>query len=771
VAKKNSLVVVESVAKARTIEKFLGKGYTVRACLGHVRDLPKSALGVDVEHDFAPKYLVPKEKKDVVKALRDMARGAETVYLATDPDREGEAIAWHLVDTLGLEDRAIRRIEFHEVTRDAIQAALKSPRGIDSKRVDAQQARRILDRLVGFKLSPLLWSKVRPGLSAGRVQSVAVRLIVDREREIAAFVPVEYWTLEADLSKQGSQAKADRFRAMVVEREGKRLQVEVGADGTDQGRGRTVAGFKTREEAEAAEADLKQAVYRVAEIKRTDRTRNPAAPFTTSTLQQEAARKLGFTATRTMRVAQQLYEGVDIGGGETVGLITYMRTDSTNVAESAVQEVRGLIAHKFGQEYVAPTARVYRTRSRLAQEAHEAVRPTLAAREPESLRAHLSPEQFRLYDLVWKRFVASQMASARFDVTTVEIDAAATGRPRYRLRATGSVLRFPGFLTLYTEGRDDDSLDDEGRPRLPELSPQELLDLLGLLPEQHFTQPPPRYTEATLVKALEERGIGRPSTYAPILQVIQGRQYVEKVDKRFAPTELGEAVNDLLVQNFPDVLDVEFTAGLEEKLDDVANGQTTWVPVVRDFYGPFEAILERVTAELPRVKIPDELTDEICEKCGVNRMAIKVGRYGRFLGCSGFPACKSTKPILNKVGVDCPECGGDLVERRGGRWNRVFYGCAQYPACNFSTRAKPVQDRCPQCGWLQVEAGRDKLRCLRCNPEPGRGRANGSTRTATAATRNGRGAAGSATRKRATTRRGASASGRGGRVVSGTRSR
>lgn len=705
VAKRN-LVIVESVAKARTIEKFLGRQYTVRACLGHVRDLPKSALGVEVERDFAPKYLVPSDKKDVVKSLKSAAKDAQTVFLATDPDREGEAIAWHLVSALGLEDKPVRRIEFHEVTKSALQEAMSKPRDIDLQRVDAQQARRVLDRLVGYKLSPLLWAKVRPGLSAGRVQSVALRLVVDREREIDRFQPVEYWSLEADLAKHsdnGQRPEANSFRAAMVERSGEKLQL------------------KAQAETEAVIADLEQAAYHVADVRRTERSRNPAAPFTTSTLQQEASRKLGFTARRTMRVAQQLYEGVDIGQGESVGLITYMRTDSTNIAESAIREVRELVAAKYGRDFLSPEARVYRTRSRLAQEAHEAIRPTLAAHVPAELRAHLTPEQFRLYDLIWKRFVASQMATARFDVTTVDVDAAAPGKPRYLFRASGSVLRFAGFLSLYTEGRDEGEADDDGKQRLPDLNTGEPLDLLELLPEQHFTPPPPRYTEATLVKALEENGIGRPSTYAPILSTIQDRLYVEKIEKRFQPTELGLVVNDLLVEHFPDVMDVEFTAGLEEKLDDVARGEQPWVPVVREFYEPFGAQVEKISADLPRVKVPAELTDERCEKCG-EFMAIKLGRYGRFLACTGFPKCRNAKPILSKTGAVCPECGGDLVERRGGKAKRVFYGCANFPTCNFSTWLRPVADRCPTCGWLQVEAGREKLRCLRCDPLPERRR-------------------------------------------------
>jgi DNA topoisomerase-1 len=756
---KGNLVVVESAAKARTIEKFLGRQYAVRACLGHVRDLPKSALGVDVEHDFKPKYLVPKEKKEVVKSLKSEAKAAQTIYLATDPDREGEAIAWHLVSALGLEDKPVRRIEFHEVTKSAVQDALAHPRVIDERRVDAQQARRVLDRLVGYRLSPLLWAKVRPGLSAGRVQSVALRLIVDREREIEQFVAEEYWSLEAELAKQltgGRRLKSDLFRAALTQRQGEKIEL------------------KTEADTQAVMADLDGAAYRVADVRHSQRSRNPAAPFTTSTLQQEASRKLGFTARRTMAVAQQLYEGVDVGQRETVGLITYMRTDSVAVAESAVQEVRELIVRKYGQDLLAPTPQVYRTRARLAQEAHEAIRPTLAAREPEQIVSRLTRDQARLYELIWKRFVASQMAPARFDVTTVEIDAQAEARPRYRFRVTGSIMRSPGFLSLYIEGRDDGEVDEEGRPRLPELAPGELLDLLQLLPEQHFTQPPPRYTEATLVKMLEEKGIGRPSTYAPTLSTIMDRQYVERVDKRFEPTELGRVVNDLLVEHFPNIVDVEFTAGMEEQLDDVARGEQAWVPIVRDFYQPFEARVEQLSADLPRVKVPAEITDERCEKCG-EPMAIKLGKYGRFLACTGFPNCRNAKPILNKTGAACPECGGDLVERRGGKARRLFFGCANYPACNFSTWSRPSLEACPRCGGLQVEAGRERLRCLRCEPEPEQRRAAASRRpaTATAATEGGKSAPRRSTRTttRRTAARPSGARPKGGALVSGTRPR
>src|SRR5581483_8873961 len=570
---------------------------------------------------------VSKGKAEIVGRLKEQARRSDAVYLATDPDREGEAIAWHLVSALGLGRMPVRRIEFHEVTRGAIDAALQHPRDIDMHRVDAQQARRVLDRLVGYPLSQLLWRKVRRGLSAGRVQSVAVRLIVDREREIQAFIPEEYWTLEAELAKQGlpRRQKVGSFRAALVERAGEKVALQTGA------------------QAQAVVDDLQGARYTVADVRRREQQRHPAAPFTTSTLQQEAARKLNFFAKRTMAVAQQLYEGVDLGG-ERVGLITYMRTDSTNVAESALAEARELIARRFGPDLVPPQPRVYKTRSRLAQEAHEAIRPASALREPETLRPHLSSEQYRLYELIWRRFVASQMISAVFDVTTVDVHAEAPGRTRYLFRASGSVLRVPGFLALYREGLDEADTSDEAKQPLPELAVGEVLDLRGLYPEQHFTQPPPRYSEATLVKALEERGIGRPSTYAPTLSTIQERGYVERVDKRFQPTELGMIVSDLLVAHFPEIVDVDFTATMEEKLDDIAKGERAWVPVVRAFYDPFQEDLERAGKEIRHVNESAELTEETCEKCG-RPMAIKLGRFGKFLACTGYPECKATRPL------------------------------------------------------------------------------------------------------------------------------
>ena len=749
---KQSLVVVESAAKARTIEKFLGRQYAVRACLGHVRDLPTSRLGVDVEHQFQPQYVVPKERKDVVKRLKDEARGKSSVLLATDPDREGEAIAWHLVSALGLNgDQQVQRIEFHEVTRGAVHDALQHPRSIDMHRVDAQQARRVVDRLIGYPVSTFLGRKIRRGLSAGRVQSVAVRMVVDRERDILAFIPVEYWTLQAELARHGG-GKAT-FTAGLVEREGEKIDLKTGV------------------ETETVQADLSGAAWSVAGVREREQQRHPDAPFTTSTLQQEASRKLGFTARRTMVVAQQLYEGMSIGEGEAVGLITYMRTDSVNVAQVALDEAREYIRSKLANGMLPAEPRTYKTRSKLAQEAHEAIRPTSVVREPEAMREHLTPEQYRLYDLIWKRFLASQMSSALFDVTIVDVDAQAQAKPKYRFRASGSRLKFAGFLSLYRAGQDEDEPADEERQPLPELSAGDLLDLVRLIPEQHFTQPPPRYTEATLVKALEERGIGRPSTYAPILGTIQDRGYVERDGRRLRPTDLGTLVNDVLVQQFGDIVDLDFTAVLEDKLDEVAQGERPWVPVVQEFYEPLTRDLERANAEVERIKPAEVPTDEVCSQG--HPMVIKEGRFGRFLACSQYPEhketrplpeelpsdapeevcshgvpmqlrtgrfgpfytsthdCGETKPFARRIGVKCPVDGGEILEKRSKK-GRVFYGCANWPNCDWVSFNRPLAEPCPECGGVQVDTGRGRMRCLKHEGEPprfaARERTNGTTR-------------------------------------------
>jgi DNA topoisomerase-1 len=685
------MVIVESPAKARTVGRFLGRGYAVEASVGHVRDLPANRMGVDIEHDFKPRYVIPSKKKDVVKALRAKAQRASEVYLATDPDREGEAIAWHLRAALDRQVRGIpvRRVEFHEITREAIGQAFAHPREIDRLRVDSQQARRILDRVVGYTLSPLLRDKVgRKGLSAGRVQSVALRLVCEREREIEAFVPVEYWTIEAELRKQAASEQAASRQA------GKSFLARlIKIRGQDPD-------LKNETDAQAIVDDLEGAVYIVGKVTRRDRRRMPAAPFMTSTLQQEASRRLRFTAKRTMAVAQSLYEGKDVGGGERVGLITYMRTDSVSVAESAQAEARQLILERFGKEYVPSQPPQYKTRAKSAQEAHEAIRPTSVRREPASLKPYLTKDELRLYTLIWQRFVASQMTPAILDQTSVDILAGpAAGEKPYLFRATGSVIKFPGFLKVYEESREEDEeAEDEGEGvRLPRLKKGEELDLVRLLPKQHFTQPPPRYSDATLIRALEEYGIGRPSTYAPILNTLLQRRYVERVNKKLIPTKLGFTVNDLLVEFFPEVVHVGFTAEMEEKLDQIATGEEEWVPMLHEFYEPFARTVEVARQKMPRVEFKPEPTGELCPECG-EPLVIRLGRYGKFIGCSGWPDCRYTAPIP-LPGVSCPECGGAVVERRARR-GRVFYGCINYrpddeTSCQWASWKKPTPNQEP----------------------------------------------------------------------------
>jgi DNA topoisomerase I len=721
-----SLVIVESPAKAKTITKYLGRGFQVQASMGHVRDLPKSTLGVDTDKNFTPQYVVPRDKSATVKGLRERVRSAKAVYLATDPDREGEAIAWHVREVTGAGEggQPVYRVEFHEITPGAIQEAVANPREINMHLVDAQQARRVLDRLVGYRLSPLLWKKVRPGLSAGRVQSVAVRLVVEREREIEAFVPVEYWSIEADLSKRPGGNKRDQFHAALNRVRGEK------------------ADLKNEADAGAIVQDLEGAQYAVESVKKKETQRRPAPPFTTSTLQQEASRKLGYGGSRTMRIAQQLYEGVDIGAEGSVGLITYMRTDSMSVAGVAQEEAREVIAGRYGKQYLPATAPKYTSRAPRAQEAHEAIRPTAARRDPDQIKQYLSSDQLRLYRLIWQRFIASQMAGALFDQTTVDVGAtppssklrvvnpqSATRNPQseaapYTFRATGSVIKFDGFLAVYREGRDAGDAEDEmDRAALPALTEGEDLDLLKLWPEQHFTQPPPRFTEATLVKALEEKGIGRPSTYAPIISTVQERGYVISEEKKLAPTELGIAVNDLLVEFFPRVVDVGFTANMEEELDDIAGGERAWPPVIAEMYEPLERALAEAEKSVGRITVakPEpERTGEMCPESG-HELVIRQGRFGQFIACSGFPACKYTRPIVQGTGVTCPQCGeGQLVEKRSKR-GKTFYSCSRYPQCEFSVWDRPVPLPCRECGGLMTVMGRtqradgpQKVKCVKC---------------------------------------------------------
>jgi DNA topoisomerase-1 len=682
------LVIVESPAKTRTLGKILGKSYTIKASIGHVRDLPRGQMGVDIEHGFTPKYVVPKAKTKLVNELKQAVKSAAAVYLATDPDREGEAIAWHLAEVTRTNKNIYHRVVFREITDDAVKEAFETPRKIDMQLVDAQQARRVMDRLVGYKISPLLWKKVRKRLSAGRVQSVAVKIVVDREREIEKFVPEEHWVINAELTKQKEKKP---FRATLIGFvDGKKLDVH------------------TQAEADKVKTALEKAAYGVLKVVTKKTARQPAPPFTTSTLQQEAWRKLRFSAKQTMAVAQQLYEGVSVGSEGNVGLITYMRTDSTRVASAAIAEARDYIQKKFGHEYLPPRARVYTARSRGAQEAHEAIRPTRIHREPGEIKKYLNASQFRLYDLIWKRMVASQMAAALFDNTTVDISA--RDHVDYLLRTAASINTFPGFITLYSEGRDE--AEEDGTNYLPPLEKGEPLRLIRLIPEQRFTQPPPRYTEATLIKTLEQYGIGRPSTYAPTLSTIQERDYVTKAKGVFQPTELGVAVNDFLVQYFPDIISIQFTADMESELDDIAAKERAWPSVIQDFYSPFDKDLQKATATAEKVKIEDEKTGEACPKCG-KPLVIKTGRFGKFVACSGFPACKYTQPYMIKVGVKCPECGGDLIQRVSKK-KRTFYGCSNYPKCKFITSFKPLPQPCPKCKGLLTQHGKQAW-CMKCD--------------------------------------------------------
>lgn len=686
---KSSLVIVESPAKARTLSKILGKGYNLKASLGHIRDLPRGQLGVDVEKGFVPRYVVPRAKMKLVNELKQATKDAAEIYIATDPDREGEAIAWHLIEVIKSDHSPYRRVVFHEITEEAVKHAFKHYRSIDMQLVNAQQARRILDRLVGYKISPLLWRKVRRGLSAGRVQSVAVKIIVDREREIQQFVPVEYWTIEAELAKKAETAS---FRATLVGlMDGTRLDIH------------------NEQEADKTKAELEKARYSVFKVSTRKAARQPAPPFITSTLQQEAWRKLRFTAKQTMAVAQQLYEGLPVGDEGSIGLITYMRTDSTRVASSAVAETREFIRNKYGAEFLPPHARSFARKVMGAQEAHEAIRPTRTSREPSLIKKYLNASQFKLYELIWKRMVASQMSAAVFNNTTVDIEAKGT-QSNYLLRAASSVNVFPGFIVLYSESKDE--AEEEKKETLPELTKGDVLKLLNLFSKQHFTQPPLRFTEATLIKMLEQWGIGRPSTYAPILSTIQERGYVTKAAGSFQPTELGYVVNDLLTQYFSDIVNIQFTASMEEELDDIVNRSRDWLSVVQDFYVPFAKDLEKASRLAEKVKLADELTEEICPQCG-KPLVIKMGRFGKFLACSGYPECKYTRSYQLKTGAKCPQCGGELVERRSKK-GRTFYGCGNYPECQFAINFKPLPQPCPKCGGLLTLYRGKWTKCTRC---------------------------------------------------------
>ncbi len=672
------LVIVESPAKVKTIKKFLGSNYVVTASNGHVRDLPKSQLGVDVEHDYEPKYITIRGKGDILAGLRKEVKKADKVYLATDPDREGEAISWHLSQALKLEGKKTYRISFNEITKNAVKASLKNAREIDMDLVDAQQARRILDRVVGYRISPLLWAKVKRGLSAGRVQSVALRIIADREEEINTFIPEEYWSLDAKL-------KVDGERKLLTAK----------FYGTDK-----KMTIHSKEELDEILKEVESAEYTVEEIKKSERTKKAPVPFTTSTLQQEASKALNFATAKTMRIAQQLYEGIDIKGNGTVGLITYLRTDSTRVSEEADANVRGYIAASYGEEYVAVSEGKGKDNNKNIQDAHEAIRPTDVSRSPAAVKDSLSRDQFRLYQLVWKRFVASRMQPARYETTSVRIAAG-----KYRFTVAASKIVFDGFRTVYTEAGEE---KEENNVLMKGLDKSSRLTKADFDIKQHFTQPPAHYTEAALVKTLEELGIGRPSTYAPTISTIIARRYVAKENKNLYLTEIGEVVNHIMLQSFPSIVDVNFTANMESLLDGVAEGKVHWKTIIENFYPDLEAAVEKAEEEQEQVKIEDEVTDVICDQCGRN-MVIKYGPHGRFLACPGFPECRNTKPYLEKIGVACPVCGKDVVIRKTKK-GRKYYGCEDNPECEFMSWQKPSTKKCPRCGSYMVEKG-SKLLC------------------------------------------------------------
>ena len=690
---KSDLVIVESPAKAKTIGKYLGPGYEVKASMGHVRDLPKSKIGVDVDHGFALDYQPIKGKEEIIGELKKAAKKSGKVYLATDPDREGEAISWHLKELLDLPDDKTYRVTFNEITKKVVNDSISNPRAIDMDLVNAQQARRVLDRIVGYQISPLLWKKIRRGLSAGRVQSVAARLVCEREEEIRAFVPQEYWTIEADLARVAPNQ--GRFKADFYGRE-KKLELH------------------GQEEAQAVIDAVKGDTFTVTGVKRQDKQRNPAPPFTTSTLQQEASRKLNMTPRRTMSIAQQLYEGVDIAGEGTVGLITYMRTDSLRLSDEATAAARRFILARYGQDYYPGKARVYKTKSG-AQDAHEAIRPSNVDLTPEDVKKDLTAEQYKLYKLIWSRFLACQMSAAVYD--SVSIDAQSAG---YTFRATHSALKFSGYTAVYVEGKDEE--EEVSRSPLPDLKEGEKLDLKGIQPDQHFTQPPSRYTEATLIKALEEKGIGRPSTYAPTISTILDREYVVKEGKNLRPTPLGEVVNGLMKEKFTDIVDPAFTANMEEQLDEVEEGKVDWKKLLSQFYGGFEQELRQAEQDTERIKVPDEVSDVICPKCGRN-LVYKSGRFGRFLACPGWPECDHTQPIVVEMPGRCPKCGGKILKKTSKR-GFTYYGCEnntnkdEARRCDFMTWDVPVKDNCPSCGHTMFKkSGRGFKRPFCINPD------------------------------------------------------
>ncbi|SHH27710.1 DNA topoisomerase-1 [Caloranaerobacter azorensis DSM 13643] len=677
------LVIVESPAKAKTIGKFLGSNYKVKASVGHVRDLPKSKLGIKIEENFEPEYITIRGKGPVINEIKKEAKKADKIYLATDPDREGEAISWHLSHILGLSKDDKVRIEFNEITKNAIKNAIKKPRQINQNLVDAQQARRILDRLVGYKISPLLWRKVKRGLSAGRVQSVATKLICDREKEIENFKPTEYWTLDAFLEKNNQVFKANFYG---VKAEGKERKLEL----------------KSKDDVEAIVKEVKMSTFTVEEIKKGNRKRNPSPPFTTSTLQQEASKRLGFSTKKTMMIAQQLYEGIDIKGEGTVGLITYIRTDSVRISDEALKKAKDFIVEIYGEKYTTGIRKFKSKRKNDIQDAHEAIRPTLIDRTPEKIKGSLSVDQYKLYKLIWERFIASQMSPALYETLSVKISAG-----KYIFKASGSKIVFDGYLKIFKDDKQEKEIE------IPNLNEGESVNIKDIQPEQHFTQPPARYTESTLVKTLEELGIGRPSTYAPTISTILSRGYVVLENKYFKPTDLGILVTELLLEYFTDIINEEFTADMESKLDKIEEGVLNWRDVINEFYQEFKVSLEKAENEINKIEIQNEVTDIKCEKCG-RFMVIKHGRFGKFLACPGYPECKNTKPIVKELGVKCPECGGELIERHTKK-GRKFYGCSNYPDCSFVSWDIPTGDKCPECGGILVKKKNKKGTYIVCS--------------------------------------------------------
>ncbi len=679
---QKNLVIVESPAKAKTIGKILGRNYKVMASVGHVRDLPKSSLGIDIEDKFTPKYITIRGKGPIIKDLRTNANKAKKVFLATDPDREGEAISWHLAHALKIDEKDKVRVEFNEITKEAVKKAIKNPREIDLNLVDAQQARRILDRLVGYKISPLLWRKIRKGLSAGRVQSVALKLICDRDNEINVFKPEEYWSIKTNLKKDREEFEATFYGERIKNKDEK---IEL----------------KCKEDVDNILDKIDNKGFKVDSVKKGKKRRNPYAPFITSTLQQDASKKLRFTTRKTMMVAQQLYEGIDIKGEGTVGLITYMRTDSTRISKEAIEVAANLIIDKFGKEYSNGGKSYSKSKKKDSQDAHEAIRPTNALREPDKIKNSLTKDQYSIYKLIWERFIGSQMTPAVYNTLSVTIN-----NNNVLFRANGSILDFKGFLTIYITD------EEEKDKRIPELNAGDKLLFKDISPNQHFTQPPPRYTEASLIKALEEMGVGRPSTFSPTIGTILARNYVILDNRSFDPTDLGLLVNDLLAEYFKEIINEEFTADLEERLDEVAEGKLTWVEVVEEFYKDFEIYLTKAEKEIEKIEIKDEVTDVPCEKCG-KLMVIKHGRYGKFMACPGYPDCKNTKAIVEKIDVDCPKCGKKIVKRKSKK-GRNFYGCSGYPDCDFVSWNEPVEKKCPECNSMMIIKRNKREKKIEC---------------------------------------------------------